>query len=208
MNLHSLNVRSFLEDAVSRNADSPYLIWEDEEQTYEEFNARVDAAAAYWHNMGVRKGDRVAFMADNSPGFLHAWLGLAKIGAVLPAQLRDDLEGSGLLVGRPRALEPPGVDLAQLRDAIRAERKVTITYADAAGAGTSRTVWPFGLGFFERVEVLLAWCELREDFRHFRLDRMSALIAADTRYPQRRQALLKQWQTLQARWTCEAPAEI
>ena len=85
MNLNSLNVRSFLENAVERNASSPYLIWEDEHQSYEQFNTLVDQAAAYWHHIGVRKGDRVAFMADNSPGFLHAWLGLAKIGAVLVA---------------------------------------------------------------------------------------------------------------------------
>lgn len=87
---HRLTVRSFLEDAVARNADQPYLIWAgadgtSSQETYEEFNARVDAAAAYWHHIGVRRGDRVAFMADNSPGFLHAWLGLAKIGAVLVA---------------------------------------------------------------------------------------------------------------------------
>lgn len=90
MTAHDLTVRAFLENAVARNASDPYLIWTgsgegSEQQSYEQFNARVDAAAAYWHNIGVRKGDRVAFMADNSPGFLHAWLGLAKIGAVLVA---------------------------------------------------------------------------------------------------------------------------
>jgi crotonobetaine/carnitine-CoA ligase len=90
MTSHDLTVRSFLESAVERNASDPYLIWADsdgssEHESYEAFNARVDAAAAYWHNMGVRKGDRVAFMAENSPGFLHAWLGLSKIGAVLVA---------------------------------------------------------------------------------------------------------------------------
>ena len=90
MTHHDLTVRAFLENAVERNAAEPYLIWtgadtSSEQQSYETFNAHVDAAAAYWHHMGVRKGDRVAFMADNSPGFLHAWLGLAKIGAVLVA---------------------------------------------------------------------------------------------------------------------------
>ncbi|MGB3257981.1 MAG: AMP-binding protein [Ornithinimicrobium sp.] len=85
MDHRRLDVRSFLEGAVERNATSPYLIWKDEEQSYEEFNRHVDEAAAYWHAAGVRKGDRVTFMADNSPGFLHAWLGLAKIGAVLVA---------------------------------------------------------------------------------------------------------------------------
>jgi crotonobetaine/carnitine-CoA ligase len=90
MTPHDLTVRAFLENAVERNAAEPYLIWTgsdspSEQQSYEQFNAHVDAAAAYWHHIGVRKGDRVAFMADNSPAFLHAWLGLAKIGAVLVA---------------------------------------------------------------------------------------------------------------------------
>jgi predicted DNA-binding transcriptional regulator YafY len=40
---------------------------------------------------------------------------------------------------------------------------------------------------------MVAWCETRQDFRHFRADRMSALNATDTRYPRRRQALLKEW---------------
>ena len=85
MDLKRLNVRHFLEREVERNAAEPYLLWEDDAESYETFNARVDAAANVWHEAGVRKGDRVAFMADNSPDFLHAWLGLAKLGAVLVA---------------------------------------------------------------------------------------------------------------------------
>lgn len=85
MDLDKLNVRDFLDTAAARNPDQPFLIRQDEEQTYAEFVAKVDAAAAVWREMGVRKGDRVAFMADNSPGFLHAWLGLAKLGAILVA---------------------------------------------------------------------------------------------------------------------------
>ncbi|MEV0074108.1 AMP-binding protein [Amycolatopsis sp. NPDC050768] len=85
MDLDKLNVRDFLDAAAARNPDRPFLIWQDEEQTYTEFAAEVDRAAVVWHEMGVRKGDRVAFMAGNSPGFLHAWLGLAKLGAILVA---------------------------------------------------------------------------------------------------------------------------
>lgn len=85
MDLDRLNVRDFLDAAAARNPDRPFLIWQDEEQTYAEFVAEVDAAAAVWRELGVRKGDRVAFMAGNSPGFLHAWLGLAKLGAILVA---------------------------------------------------------------------------------------------------------------------------
>ncbi|MFC5381200.1 AMP-binding protein [Aquipuribacter nitratireducens] len=85
MDPRRLDVRTFLEGTAERNPTAPFLIWEDEEQSYADFDAAVDRAAALWHELGVRKGDRVAFMADNSPGFLHAWLGLAKIGAVLVA---------------------------------------------------------------------------------------------------------------------------
>jgi len=60
---HSLTVRAFLENAVERNADQPYLIWAGSDgtstqETYEQFNAQVDAAAAYWHHIGVRRGER------------------------------------------------------------------------------------------------------------------------------------------------------
>lgn len=134
----------------------------------------------------------VARRADDRLG-LAAADALAKIAAVLPAELRDELEGSSLLVGPREPLAPPGVDLAALRDAIRVEHKLSIAYADADGKTSRRTVWPFGLGFFDRVQVLLAWCELRQDFRHFRLDRMSALQGDLGRYPKRRQALLKAW---------------
>ncbi len=79
------DIRRFLEEAVARNPDQAFLIWEDTVQTYREFDDRVNAAANVWHTLGVRKGDRVAFMVDNKPEFLHAWLGLAKLGAVLVA---------------------------------------------------------------------------------------------------------------------------
>src|ERR671914_3773 len=85
MDLDRLNVRDFLESAVRDVPDQPSLIWQDEPQSYRHFNERVDRAADAWSSLGIRKGDRVVFMVDNSPEFLHAWLGLAKIGGVLSA---------------------------------------------------------------------------------------------------------------------------
>jgi predicted DNA-binding transcriptional regulator YafY len=70
-------------------------------------------------------------------------------------------------------------------------------YADRKGERTRRTVWPIALGYFEQVQVLAAWCELREDFRHFRTDRILALQQTDTRYPQRRRALMQAWQQIE-----------
>ncbi|TJU93548.1 MAG: YafY family transcriptional regulator [Mesorhizobium sp.] len=117
---------------------------------------------------------------------------LAKIAAVLPDDLREDLDASTLLVG-PSAAVIEGIDLGIVRQAIRNERKLGFLYRDAGGAASERVVWPFALGFFDKVRVVVAWCEMRQDFRHFRADRIAELKATDMRYPRRRQALLKEW---------------
>lgn len=118
---------------------------------------------------------------------------LAKIAAVLPADLRDELDASTLLVGPGAPIAAGDAELASIRQAIRAERKLDITYRDVQDAETKRLIWPFAVGFFDRVRVVVAWCELRQDFRHFRTDRIAAIAATDIRYPKRRQALLKEW---------------
>ncbi|HEV7368244.1 YafY family protein [Arenibaculum sp.] len=117
---------------------------------------------------------------------------LAKIAAVLPDDLRDDLEGSTLLVG-PRPPTAESIDLAAVRKAIRRERKLRIVYGDANAAVSERVVWPFALAFFDRTRLLAAWCEARQDFRHFRTDRLIELSETGERYPRRRAALLKEW---------------
>ena len=117
---------------------------------------------------------------------------LAKIAAVLPTDLRDTLETSALFVA-PGAAVGGDAELGAIRKAIRTERKLAIAYRDANGAETRRTIWPFALGFFERVRIVAAWCELRDDFRNFRIDRIASLVPKAARYPRRRQALLKDW---------------
>jgi predicted DNA-binding transcriptional regulator YafY len=118
---------------------------------------------------------------------------LAKIAAVLPEDLRDELDATALLVGPSVGATRESVDLGVIRQAIRAERKIEMNYEDASGTGSRRTVWPFALGFFDKVRVVVAWCEMRQDFRHFRADRISDLHATDARYPRRRQVMLKEW---------------
>nr|WP_295831523.1 YafY family protein [uncultured Azospirillum sp.] len=120
---------------------------------------------------------------------------LAKIAAVLPPDKREGLDGSTLLVGPGEPIAAGDAELATIRTAIRAERKLEIAYRDRDGSESRRIVWPFALGFFDRVRVMVAWCELRQSFRHFRTDRILALTASDTRYPRRRQAMLKEWRT-------------
>lgn len=117
---------------------------------------------------------------------------LAKIAAVLPPDLKEEVEASTLLVGTPRR-EGDKADLALIRKAVRAEHCLHITYQDGSGAASQRTIWPFAVGFFDSVRVVVGWCELRQAFRHFRTDRIVSLRLTETRYPRRRQVLLKEW---------------
>ncbi|MBL8805256.1 MAG: YafY family transcriptional regulator [Rhodospirillales bacterium] len=118
---------------------------------------------------------------------------LARISGVLPAGLRETLEATALLVGPGEKPAPDTVDLAVVRQAIRAERRLSIVYRTGGGAPERRTIWPFGMGFFERARVVMAWCETRRDFRHFRTDRISECAGLPGRYPRRRGALMKEW---------------
>ena len=135
-----------------------------------------------------RGDDRLGAAARNS---------LAKIAAVLPADLREAIYATPLLVGPGKPVGAVGFDLGAIRKSIRSERKLRITYRDGQARQTERIIWPFALGFFDRAVVVVAWCEMRQDFRHFRADRVAELAAMESRYPRRRQALLKEWRALE-----------
>ena len=118
---------------------------------------------------------------------------LVKIAAVLPPALRHELDSAALLVGPGEPIAAGDAEVSEIRHAIRLEQKLVVRYRDASAIETSRTIWPFALGFFDRLRVVVAWCELRQAIRHFRTDRIAALERSGIRYPQRRQALLKEW---------------
>ena len=139
------------------------------------------------------------WVADRADDHLRdaARSALARIAAVLPPDLRDDLDASALLIGPGLAIPADAIDPALLRKAIRTERKLSLSYRDGTGVLSERVVWPFALAFFDHVRVLLGWCEVRQDFRSFRTDRIANAELLDTRYPERRQALLRQWRDSQ-----------
>ncbi len=118
---------------------------------------------------------------------------LQRISATLPQRLRLAVETSGMLVPRSAHATTPEPWLPVLRSAIRAEEKLLMDYRDADGQATCRTVWPFAMAFFQTSRVLVAWCELRQDFRHFRADRVDCLRTTGERYPTRRHVLLQRW---------------
>ena len=133
----------------------------------------------------------------DAPLGVAAQSAVSKIAAVLPHELREMLDASALLVGPGKAISTGATDLSELRLAIRAERKVTIHYRDLQETETKRTVWPFALGYFDNVRVLVAWCELRQGFRHFRTDRIAAFAVEEQRYPRHRRSLLKAWREME-----------
>jgi predicted DNA-binding transcriptional regulator YafY len=104
------------------------------------------------------------------------------------------------LVAAPSSLVAPGrlsavgdTLLAPIRAAIRAERKLALDYVDAGGTKSSRIVWPMAISYFDAALILVAWCETRLAFRHFRVDRIEAIAEPGERYPRRRRALLAEW---------------
>lgn len=119
---------------------------------------------------------------------------VAKIAVVLPRDLVPILADAGLAAPMFHDGPPPeSIDVAALRLAIRERRKVRIAYADAQGVASRRLIWPLAIGYFEVSRNVVAWCELRNDFRHFRTDRMVAAEVLEERYRGSRQALLAKW---------------
>jgi predicted DNA-binding transcriptional regulator YafY len=118
---------------------------------------------------------------------------IAKIGAAVPERLREHVLDPVATAPPSRAPAFDAVDLAALRAQIRAGRKIGLSYGDERGLRTERIVWPVAIGYFELTRVLVAWCELRGDFRHFRTDRIMRATLLDERYPDRPAVLRARW---------------
>ena len=106
---------------------------------------------------------------------------LGRIESALPEELRSRLNAP---LFAPAARLPQAVveRMALLRAAIEERRKVRLAYRDVEGELTERTVRPLGLTFWGYVWSVTAWCELRDDFRSFRLDRAVDLQLQDERF--------------------------
>ena len=118
---------------------------------------------------------------------------VAKIIAVLPDRLRHRVEDAGLFAVPRTAAALDRIDARIVREAIREERKLRIAYLSDEDQETQRVIWPIAIAFFERVRVVVAWCELRQAFRHFRTDRITAAELTGERLPRRRTELLAEW---------------
>lgn len=118
---------------------------------------------------------------------------LSKIAAVLPEAVLTSLDEPSLITLASPALRRDGTDAALVRKAVRERRKLAVVYASAEGNSTERVLWPLAIAYFENSRVLAAWCEKRQAFRAFRLDRMREVVVLDERYPGQRAKLLLEW---------------
>jgi len=125
---------------------------------------------------------------DDSPLSVAANAATAKIEAMLP----------------PPPGKPPAASIGSdshdpldiIRAAILSEHRLHLEYCDAKGRASSRIVWPIELDAYDDTGMIAAWCEHRDDFRNFRVDRIQSLALLD-RYPVRRQTLLAKLQLQQ-----------
>lgn len=123
---------------------------------------------------------------------------IAKIAAVVPENLRPFIAEPSMGV-RPDSHSPPEIiDVAYIRQAIRQKRKLALCYRAQNGMITDRIVWPVILGYAESHRLLVAWCELRQDFRHFRCDRITAAKLCDESIGLRAGELRRMWQQWRA----------
>jgi len=104
---------------------------------------------------------------------------LGKVAAIVPKDLAPLVAETRLFVPSTIGAGESAEALTLAREALIARRKLELSYATADGAATKRTVRPLGIFFWGRTWTLAAWCELRQDFRNFRLDRIAASTMLD-----------------------------
>ena len=100
---------------------------------------------------------------------------ITKIEAAIPSEAQRSLGDSALFAPEWHFAEPIEVEVSHLRRALRDQNRVKLEYLDGVGDKSTRWVRPLAISFHGPVWMLAAWCELRDDFRTFRLDRIGGL---------------------------------
>lgn len=108
----------------------------------------------------------------------------AKISSALGEEQKESMVDSALEAGPSSAANGDGnaLPFAMVRAAIAAREKLTIGYKNAAGRSSTREARPLGLTLFENAWLLTIWCEVAQDFRHLRLDRITSLNRTGKRF--------------------------
>jgi len=118
---------------------------------------------------------------------------MAKIADTVPERLRPFVLEPASRARPGWNREPDRIDMVRTRAQIHEGKKIALNYRDEHGRASERTVWPIAIGYLEATRLLAAWCELRNDFRSFRTDRVVDAAYLDDKYPERRDILRAKW---------------
>jgi predicted DNA-binding transcriptional regulator YafY len=119
---------------------------------------------------------------------------LGKIATATPEDLRDKIGATGLWPVQAAAIPAKEPLLGVVREAMRVEKTLHISYADQNGAETERPIWPIALAYYEDKHILAAWCTMRQALRNFRIDRVRSARQGEERFGKRRVVLMKMWE--------------
>jgi len=121
---------------------------------------------------------------------------LAKVTVVVPERLRQHIADTPVYVSPGMTAEAEGADLAEVRAAIRDSAKLYISYADEQGRRTNRVIWPIAMAYYVDVTLIGAWCELRADYRNFRVERIQSSKMLEEHFDQHGGRLFREWSAL------------
>ena len=124
---------------------------------------------------------------------MSALRAMSKINAVLPAKSQALLNNVTLFVFNSQFLNINDSVARDLRLSLRNEKRAKIQYRDEQSRESERIIWPIAVGYMKDVQMLAAWCELRQSFRHFRLDRIASLHILEQSFPYPKDYLLQRW---------------
>jgi len=123
---------------------------------------------------------------------------LVKIGAVLPDAEKDRIARTEIHTPMWVVSDAAREAIDLIERAVEKRQVLTIDYTDEAGRGSVRDIRPLGLWFWGKVWTLIAWCEMRGDFRAFRIDRIgSVIVAGRTFRPERGKQLADFYRTVE-----------
>ena len=124
---------------------------------------------------------------------------LVKIEAVLPPDARSRAREVQIHASSWGMTDDVRARVDAIEAAVDARTRLAIAYIDAEGRASTRTIRPLGLWFWGKVWTLVAWCELREDFRMFRLDRIGDSAEAGRFRDERGRTLADFYRLMQVR---------
>lgn len=118
---------------------------------------------------------------------------LEKIQAVLPVPLLNEMQQLTTHSAESKGKMPCEVSFSEIRECIRFRRKIEFRYTDLRNNVSHRTIRPLTLVFFAPVWLIVGWCEMRKDFRSFRMDRMDEMTVPGTTFREEKGKTLKDY---------------